>query len=48
MYLYINKQYVAHVVDHSAASGFIGVFGGIAGAQGAVDVAFRDLQVWNL
>lgn len=47
IYLYINKQYVAHVVDNSAASGSIGVFG-INRQKAAADAAFSNLQIWNL
>ncbi len=46
IYLYINKQFVAHVVDNSAASGSISVDG--FSDLPAVDVAFSDLQIWNL
>jgi hypothetical protein len=46
IYLYINKQYIAQVVDTSAASGHLLVSG--VNKQGPVDVAFSDLQIWNL
>jgi serine/threonine protein kinase len=43
IYLYINKQYVAHVYDSTSNSGSIGVIGEVGS-----DEAFRHAQVWSL
>jgi hypothetical protein len=43
IYLYINKQYVAHVYDSTSMSGSIGVIGEVGS-----DEAFRHAQVWSL
>lgn len=50
IYLYINKQFVAHTVDSASTSGFIGVVGVTTSrdTHAPVDVAFRNLQIWNL
>jgi serine/threonine protein kinase len=44
--LYIDKQWVATVEDNSAGSGGIGLMAG--DFANAADVAFRNVQVWNL
>jgi hypothetical protein len=44
--LYIDKQWVATVEDSSASSGGIGLMAGDFSNE--ADVAFRNVQVWNL
>lgn len=44
--LYINKQYVASVVDTSATTGTLGLFA--RGLPSTTDVAFSKLAVWRL
>lgn len=46
IYLYIDKQWVATVEDNSASSGGIGLMAGDFANE--ADVAFRNVQVWNL
>jgi len=43
IYLYINKQYAAHVFDSTSNAGSIGVIGEVGS-----DEAFRYAQVWSL
>lgn len=44
--LYINKQYVASIIDNSAASGTIGLFA--SSLPDTTEVVFSDLKVWKL
>jgi hypothetical protein len=46
LYLYINRQYVTSVTDHTYTSGQIGVFS--ADDSAPTDVAFTNAQVWRL
>ena len=47
IYLYANQQYLARVNDSASSVGSIGVFGENT-LGGPVDVAFSDIQVWQL
>ncbi|GCE28321.1 hypothetical protein KDA_38050 [Dictyobacter alpinus] len=44
--LYINKQYIASVVDSSATSGYIGLLA--RSLPESTEVAFNNLTVWSL
>jgi hypothetical protein len=48
IYLYVNKQYIATVIDSTYKSGEIGLqaFGGLI--PSSTDVAFSNAQVWKL
>ncbi len=47
IYLYANQQYLASVNDSTSSIGWIGVFGENT-LGGPVDVAYSDIQVWQL
>jgi hypothetical protein len=45
-YLYVDKQYIAQLSDSSSSFGSIGV--AAHNANHATEVAFRNVQLWNL
>jgi len=47
IYLYANRQYLASVNDSTSSIGGIGVFGENT-LGGPVDIAYSDIQVWQL
>jgi hypothetical protein len=47
IYLYANQQYLASVNDSTSSIGGIGVFGENT-LGGPVDIAYSDIQVWQL
>lgn len=47
IYLYANRQYLASVNDSTSSTGGIGVFGENT-LGGPVDIAYSDIQVWQL
>jgi len=46
IYMFINKQPVAHVSDSTYNSGQVALFG--QGATSSTDIAFNNAQVWSL
>lgn len=48
IYLYINKRFVGSAQDSTSLSGTIGMFGGGEASGSAVDVVFKNAQVWAL
>jgi hypothetical protein len=46
IYMFVNRQPIAHVSDSTYNSGQVALFG--QGATSSTDIAFNNAQVWNL